>query len=55
MSDDTPTVEVAVTPELVRQVVVIDADGKPGLARLIGPVRWFGTDLLTFEVVEDDD
>jgi hypothetical protein len=55
--DDAPTVqvEVAVTPEFLRQVVVIDKDGRPGLARLIGPVNWFGSDRLTYTVVEDGD
>ena len=53
MTDDTPTVAVAVTPELLWQVVVIDKDGKPGLARLFGPVKWFGSDKLTYTVRED--
>jgi len=56
MTDTDDTVEVQVTPDLLQRAVVI-IDGKPVLATLItnGVTRWFGRDLLTYRVEEDDE
>ena len=55
MTDTDATVEVQVTPDLLQRAVVI-IDGKPVLATLItnGVTRWFGRDLLTYRVEDDD-
>ena len=55
MTDTDATVEVQVTPDLLQRAEVI-IDGKPVLATLItnGVTRWFGRDLLTYSVVEED-